>query len=355
MGTGDNDDFAAGEALLRQLAVASDPVAQRETLDGVWASLYRLVERGLNEDALRLVDLLLAWQLDREREEAPDGGWTELVAYTMQERATALLNLGRLPESIAQCDDLLRRYGEAFENGPAGLRGYLAFALYLKGSDLISLGRWLEALAAFDDLVAKAPSVPEDERKWVAYARAERAEALEGLGDEAGAAQAYAEAIAALGNDDDPEISVVVQRTTVARGRLLAQLGRTDEAFAIFDALIAAPEPVASVAAAEAYLRKAYWLTERRHYEAAIATADAAVERFGSSDETHVRWNVACCMSEKIYALKALGRTDAAAFVADQLVDRFGADLDTNIEKIVAPYAHRLGRSRSRLRFPGLG
>jgi hypothetical protein len=79
------------------------------------------------------------------------------------------------------------------------------------------------------------------------------------------------------------------------------------------------------------------------------------VQRFGSSEDSTIRYLVALCLDVKIIALTALRRKDAATFAAEQLVERFGADLDPRIEGVVAPHAHRLRRSRSRLRFFGLG
>lgn len=351
----DNDDLVTGEALIRELVDASDPVEQRRALRGVWDSGDRLIEAGRNEDALRLFDELLAWQLDRNREEAPDESAEEEIAYTMLNRADALQNLDRLAEAVAQWDDVIRRYGRTHESASAILQDRVARALFWKGLNLLWLERWLESLAAFEELIAREQALPDRSRRLLMYARSNRGMALEGLGDEAGAAAAYAEAISALRPDEDQEVLRVGQETMIDQGRILARLGRTEEALDIFDALISLPEPAAPRAVADAYLRKAYWLAHGREFEAAIAVADAAVQRFASSDDPAIRWYVASCLEEKIYALKRLGRKDAAAFVADQLVERFGADLDPGIEKIVAPHAHRGRRGRSRIGFSDLG
>jgi tetratricopeptide (TPR) repeat protein len=299
-----------------------------------------------------LLDYLLAWQLSPEAEEVSDGFAEEEIAHTMLGRAAALRNLDRHVEVVAQCDDLLNR-SERLDSPSEMLLGCIANARSWKGSGLLSLGRWLEALVVFDDLIAREAGVPRDERRWVAYAREERGQALKGLGDDAGAVEAYAEAIAALADDDDSQVIRVVEKMMYDQGRLLAGLGRTDEAIAIFDELIALPE--SHLAVVGAYMSKGHTLAERGDFEATIATAEAAMQRFGSSEEATIRWIVALCLEEKIVALNALGRKDAAALAADQLVESFGADLDPKIEKVVAPYAHRLGRSRSRLRFLGLG
>ena len=118
---------------------------------------------------------------------------------------------------------------------------------------------------------------------------------------------------------------------------------------------MAVPESAELESVAAAYYRKAFALADQRDFDAAITTADAALSRFGASDDASVRGYVAACLDTKIYALRRLHRKDAASLVADQLVERFGADLDPDIEKLVARHAHRLGRSRSRLTFRGLG
>jgi tetratricopeptide (TPR) repeat protein len=349
----DDDDLATGEALIRELSTAVDPVARDHTLDELWDCHERLTEAERYEDALRLLDPLLTWQLDPERQRAADEVADEEIADTMVGRADALRNLDRQVEVVAQCDDLINRFENA-ENTSDWLQGSMANARFLHGSGNLSLGRYLDALVAFDALIQRESSVPRDDRSWVARARQERAEALEGLGDEAGAAEAYAEAIAALA-DDDSRLTLLVEKMKFDQARLLARLGRTADAIAVCDTLIALPEPRAPFAVAGAYMEKSLSLVERQDFEAAIATADAAVQRFGSSEDTTIRLCVAICLDAKIIALTALGNKDAAAFAADQLVERFGADLDPSIENVVAPHAHRLGRRRSRLRFPGIG
>jgi tetratricopeptide (TPR) repeat protein len=215
--------------------------------------------------------------------------------------------------------------------------------------------RSLEAIVVFDTVVAREETFRDRGRKWVAYARRDRGAALKGLGDNTGAAEAYAEAIAALADNDDPHARDVVEDATGSQARVLGGMGRIDDAIALFDALIALPEPRSQSNVATAFSGKVLCLLDRRDFEGAIATADAAIQRFGSSDRKAYRWFVALCLDYKVRALASLGRRDAAAFVAEQIVERFGADLDPDIEKLVAPHAHRLGRGRSRLRFLGLG
>jgi len=347
----DDDDLVAGEALLRQLAATSDPVAQGEALDELWDCRDRLSDSERHEDAMRLLDQLLAWQLGCEPDGVPDD-WAEEIAHTMLGRASSLRELDRHAEVMAQCADLLSRFGSAFESASDDMRSCIANALFWKGSGLLSFGRWLEALAVFDELIAREPAVPHDGRRWVAYARKERGAALEGLGDDAGAADAYAEAIASLVDEEDPDLIRLVEGLMTDQASVLARAGRVDEAIAIVDAVISRADPSSPVLAV-AYLRKAEWLADRGDLEATIANADAVAQRLGQSDDARLRWCVAHCLHMKIVALRGLGRRDAAIFAAEGLVERFGADLDPRIEQIVAPYAHRLGRGRSRLRLRG--
>jgi tetratricopeptide (TPR) repeat protein len=350
MGTGNDDDLVAGEALVQELAHAFDRDEQRDALDGIWACADRLLEAGRKEDALRLLDQLVAWQLAQDSD--PDEFAAEEIAYTMLRRAEALEALDLLDEAVAQCNEVVGRCGKG--NEPS-LQGFMAEALSLRGGLLLRLERWLEAVVAFDDLIAREASIPDESSRWVAFARVERGMALKGLGDESGAAEAYAQAVAALAESEDPEIVALVQRTLAARGHILADLGKIDQALAVYDELIAIREPASPKSVADAYYRKAYRLAEGREFEAAIATTDAAMQRFGTSHDADIRVSLAYCLDEKIYALKGLGRKDAAAIVAEQLVERFGADLDPEIEKIVSRHAHRLSRSRSRLKFLDLG
>lgn len=155
----DDDDLATGEALIRELSTGVDPVARDHTLDELWDCHERLTEAERYEDALRLLDQLLTWQLDPERQRAADEVADEEIADTMVGRADALRNLDRQVEVVAQCDDLINRFENA-ENTSDWLQGSMANARFLHGSGNLSLGRYLDALVAFDALIQRESSVP---------------------------------------------------------------------------------------------------------------------------------------------------------------------------------------------------
>jgi len=349
MATPDNDDLAVGEALIEELASVADTTESYDAVSGVWKCGESLSAAGRSDDALQLYDRLLAWFHEHDRAES-----AEQIAYTMLERAAALRSLDRLPESVAQYDDLIRRCRTDWSPSPT-LQDYMANALSWKGYSLLLLKRWLEALVSCDELIALDATLPRESRDWVINARNNRGTALEGLGDKVGAADAFAAALSALPTGDDPVYQRASQEMRIRRGRILADLGETAEACALFDSLIAIADPASPEDIAAAYYEKAYYLAKGGELEAAIDVAEASVQRFGPADDPRVRIYAAGCLQTKISALKRLGRDTAAALTADQLVERFGADLDPGIEKIVARHAHRLGRSRSRLRFRGLG
>jgi tetratricopeptide (TPR) repeat protein len=353
MATAHNDDLAVGEALIRDFSDLMDPVEQHEALDGVWECHERLVERDRRHDALRLLDQLLAAQLDRESEEGSDEAARE-IAQTMLKRAWGQWNLDRFVEAAAQCADLLDRFDQVGAGAPDWVQECVASALFYRGDSFLQLKRWLESLAVFDELIAREPEIPTESRRWVANARTSRGEALEGLGDKAAALDAYSE-VAELADDDDPSVACWAERGMRKRATLLMELGQVEEAIAAYDVLFAVPDPFDLREVAIAYVQKTAMLMDRHDFDAAIAAADTIMQRFGSSNVALIRKWVAMCLDMKITCLRALGRKDAAAHAADQLVDAFGADLDPRIETIVAPHAHRVGRSRSRIRFRGIG
>jgi tetratricopeptide (TPR) repeat protein len=355
MAAKDDDDVATGQALIRELARVADPVEQGEVLSEVRDCHDRLLDEGRDEDILGLLDQLLAWQLDGEVVEDEDSVRSaHEIAATMLARAGALHALDRFAEVVVQCDDFLRMCGQE-ETLSASLQTDRAAVLYWKGDSLLRLKRWLEALAAFDEVVAGEQLIPEDGRHWVADAREGRGQALEGMGDDDGAADAYSGAIAALADVDDPNVLTVLERLMSSEAAVLARVGRVDEAIAGCDALIERSEPIELARVAVAYLQKAAYLALLGDFDAVIEILDTVFRRFSTSEELRIRHCVAVSLTMKIQTLEALGRKDAAALTAEQLVQRYGADLDPDIERTVAPYAHRLGRGRSRLRFPGLG
>jgi tetratricopeptide (TPR) repeat protein len=109
----------------------------------------------------------------------------------------------------------------------------------------------------------------------------------------------------------------------------LVELGRREEAIAIYDDLLArfgtATEQALREGVAMALCNKGVALGALGRSEEAIAVYDDLLARFGTATEPMLRGQVAVALRNKGVALGALGRSEEAIAVYDDLLARFGA------------------------------
>ncbi|MDA1312468.1 MAG: tetratricopeptide repeat protein [Acidobacteria bacterium] len=111
------------------------------------------------------------------------------------------------------------------------------------------------------------------------------------------------------------------------KGLALEELGRNEEAIAVYDEVVErfgkAEEPALREQAARALFKKGFRLGEFGRHEEEIAVYDEVVERFVDAEEVALREPAAKALFNKGVALGQLGRHEEAIAVYDEVVARF--------------------------------
>lgn len=119
-----------------------------------------------------------------------------------------------------------------------------------------------------------------------------------------------------------------VARSLVARGVMLAELNRSEEAIAVYEQVVArfgeATESVLREQVAGALLNKGVALGRQTRSQEAIAAYEQVVARFGGAPEPVLREEVAQALLNKGAALGRLTRSEEAIAAYGQVVARFG-------------------------------
>jgi len=205
------------------------------------------------------------------------------VARALVEKGRALVALGRSEDAVVCFGVVLERFGGATD---AGLREWVASALYASATQCLRLGRAGEAEARCDELIARerptAPGVAKSE--WVA----------KGL---------------------------------LVKGMSLHAQGRAQEAMSLLDELVErfgeASHADVRATVAKALNTKANILGGLDRREQALNARQELIVRFGDSTQAELRESVALAWFNNAVILRALGRTEEALVMLQELVDRF--------------------------------
>ena len=134
------------------------------------------------------------------------------------------------------------------------------------------------------------------------------------------------------------------------KGDELRELGRSEEAIAVFNDLLArfgtATEPALREKVAVALLYKGVTLGGLSRSEEAIAVYDDLLARFGTASEPALREQVAVALRNKGFRLGTFGRNEEEIAVYDDLLARFGTATEPALREQVA--AAKSARNRFR-------
>ena len=146
------------------------------------------------------------------------------------------------------------------------------------------------------------------------------------LGRSEDAIAVYDDLLARFGTATELPLREQVAKALVDKGVTLGTLGRSEEAIAVYDDLLArfgtATELPLRERVAKALFSKGVTLDELGRSEDAIAVFDDLLARFGTA--TELREQVANALVSKGVALDKLGRSEDAIAVFDDLLARFG-------------------------------
>jgi tetratricopeptide (TPR) repeat protein len=286
----------------------------------------------------------------------------------------ALRELGRFEEAIAACQEAAAIFRELGDRHGEGL------ALGNLGSALRGAGRFEDAIAAHQEAAAIFRETGDRHSEGLALDSVEshrtaqqskdgskvhvndqadigKGARLGQLGRPEEAIAVYDQVISRFGGDTEPGPREQVAVAMIGKGVTLGQLGRPEEEIAVYDQVISRfggdTEPGPREQAAGAMVNKGLTLTKLGRAEEAVGAYDQVIDRFGGDTEPAVRALVARSMLSKGVRLGQLGRPEEAIGVYDQSVSRFGVDTEPAVRELVATAMVNEGIALSKLGRPG--
>lgn len=200
---------------------------------------------------------------------------------------------------------------------------------YARGLNEYIAGRFDSALLSFDKALrsAEAESIsPENHAKFINA----RAVALAQLGRSEEAMAIYEEIDRCYGGDTSPALRERVAKALFNKGICLRNMGRSEEAIAVCSEIDCRYGGDASPAQRECVARalnnKGYTLGMMGRREEEIVVYDEIDRRYGEDPSSAVRESVAESLIHKNFALKNMGAFEEAIAVCDDIVCRYGRD-----------------------------
>jgi tetratricopeptide (TPR) repeat protein len=275
--------------------------------------------------------------------------------------ATALVNKGEILDDLKRSDEAIELYDKVVSQYGTEeelvLRAPVARALCNKGHSLKELGRGNEAIAASNDVVSRYGTASEPElRQHVARALVTKGASLTALGrSDKAIATSNDEVILSMTlsdgrvipyyTDEDLEQRIRDAPALLAKGVSLDELGRHDEAVAIYDKVVSYAEGISQFRSASQQLRQ-YAAKARLKRRAclnrqAITVYDEVIRRYGTASERALRYHVAGALFCKADSLWALGGSNEAIAVYALVVKRYGTA--TELARLVATAIRNIG------------
>jgi len=238
-------------------------------------------------------------------------------------------------------DGLFRKAVAEFGDDDAPeVRAQVARALAGRVEALATLERPSEALAAADDALLRFGDDADPEvRLPLAMALSFSGVLLMNAGFLDAAADRFGEAVRRSG-DDTAELRRVWAAALATRARVLARLGRIEEASEALDELERGGIDLDSVAgpAAEVLFARGVVRKHEGNAAAALEAHDEVVRRFGDNPDPEVRRFAAGSLHESAGLLEQLEPGDAQRQLAayDEVIRRYGDDADDGTRAVVA-------------------
>jgi tetratricopeptide (TPR) repeat protein len=315
----------------------------------------RLREAEHLDDALRIFRLaheiagrLVTVNPDNVESLQPYGASQRAIGYVLFEK-------GEYEAACTAFDEVIDGFRTATE--PA-LRGLVARALLNKG---IALGYTKDACIVYDEIVRSfGTAVDPVMRELVAKALFNKVGTFAQLGDSDQAKAAFDEFIDRFGKTTEPTLRALVAQAFVNMGIMISNdegQGHEETAFYLFEAVChyEGQEPTTFHACAEALLNKGKLLFEMGSSNQACAAFDELVSRFGSMPELALREMVAEALFNKGVVLResaevrgtwgkivarfnkrpARSRTKNACAAWEEVIQRFGSASEPTLRELV--------------------
>ncbi len=370
----DEDEVATLRELLDVIGAEGVPSRPYLVADALYAKSAALGRLGRVTEAVQACDLLVQRFGDVEQLSV-----REQLARAMWNKCVWLRNPADASSEMAALDELVQRFGDASE---ATVREPVALALYTKslaldtagqrdaavkvwadivkrfGDDpvpgepdvvlealdrlrhrLTRTGRGVDGLAACEELIARyRESEAQDVRDKVAAAMADRAFLLQPRGPEAELA-ALDELLLYGDGAEGAFASARVARALARKSELLADMGRTDEAFVVAEAALAHLDDQEDVAfrrdIGQRLIGTIGSLLARERFSEALRLSQGLATQHGDAADPALRRQAVHALHRSVGCLGALGRDDEARAVWRDLIE-FGEDAIVAFDEFAA-------------------
>lgn len=312
------EEDAALDTLITTFADHADGKARAIAGEAMARKAARLAGGENWPEALALSDQALA-RLDVT---TPADGGTAL-ARAMVGRAEILVRLGRWDDARSQAAAVIARFEPLWQ---ADLRAEIGRAQLAAGRARAGAGEGEAALRDFDAVERRFGGATQPVlRQLVATALVEKGAVLAGLGRSPAAQAALDDGLERLGQFQ-PLLPAVVGRALSLKAKLVEAAG--GDAAGLYDRIIALGSADGGLRSLllGALAAKAQGAARLGRLDAAVASADAVLVRFGADGDDDAHQAVAAMLALKAECLSAAGAASEAVAALDDLSRRFTTD-----------------------------
>ena len=309
----------------REELLALLPEDEPEELAAAKPLLHRAVElQGKDpRESLAICD-----EVVRRFGESPSPEVTQVVAIALFCQAETLGELNRPEEALTAYEEAVRRFGEGDTEVDVEM---VAAGLLNRGITLAQLDRTEEALVVYEEVVRRFGECPlPDVLEPVAAALFCKGVALADLKRRGEALDAYDELIRRFDGSNTEVHLALLARALFNKAVCLGELGRTHESLAVYEEVVRRFEesesPDSLQMVANALVNKGAALGEQERPEEELAAYEEVIQRFGESGIPALAEPLAVAFTYKGMTLGQQNRTEEALAALEEVERRFGAD-----------------------------
>ena len=298
------------------------------TAAGLLQKAVELQEQDRHEESLAICD-----EVVRRFGESPSPEVFQLVALAHYCKAEALGELNRPEEALTDIEEAVRRFGEGDTDVDIEM---VASGLFNRGITLAQLGRTEESLAVCEEVVRRFGECPlPDVLEPVAAALFCMGVTLAILNRPEEALAAYEQVERRLGESVTEEHLALLARAILNKGAALGELGRTQESLVVYEEVVRrfgeseAPDNLQMVA--YALVNKGSALGELDRPDEGLAAYEEVIQRFGESEMPVLLETVAVALTYKGMTLGEQNREEESLAVLEEVVRRFGGDASPSL------------------------
>ncbi len=300
-----------------------DEPEELATAAGLLQKAVELQEQDRHEESLAICD-----EVVRRFRESPSPETIQLVAVALFCKAETLGELNRPEEALTGFEEAVRRFDEGDTDVDIEM---VASALFNRGITLARLGRTEESLAVCEEVVRRFGECPlPDVLEPVAAALFCKGISLTSLNRREEALAAYEEVRRRLAESPTEEHRALLARALFNKGIALGELDRTQESLVVFEEVVRRFENIETADVPETFAKalvyKGYALGELERPEEELAAYEEVIQRFSESENPALLETLAVALTYKGMTLGGQNRTEEGLVILEKVVQRFGED-----------------------------